>query len=228
MTYSKGYIHKRGVFFSVSKNITIRLIIAVLAQILAAFGIALLIKAGIGLGPIDAFNTAMSQLTGLTVGTMAIIVNVICVFGQIAIWRGKLAKIQYLQFPVAFLFGSMIDFFLIYVLTFDLNSYFTSLIVFILGLIIMSIGIGAINTSNVIFSPIEGFCQAIVDVTGFKFVNCRWGADIVLILLTVVCIVIGADNVLREGTIAVMLFFSPILNFCMNQQIKLFNKFNLI
>lgn len=210
------------------KNKLIRLLIAVLAQITAALGIALLIKAGIGLGPVDAFNTSSSQLVNITIGTMTIFFNIFFVFGQIVVWRKDFLPIQYLQIPVTFLFGGMIDFFLIQVLTFELNSYIISWLIFLLGIIIMSFSIGAINTSRVIYSPLEGFCQALASVTKYNFVHYRWGADIVLIILSFIFVMMGADNVLREGTVAMMLMFSPILNFFMEQQISWFHKAGII
>lgn len=212
----------------VRKNIFIRLLIAVIGQITAALGIALLIKAGIGLGPVDAFNTASSQLIFLTVGTMTILFNFVCVIGQIVIWRKNLAPIQYLQFPVAILFGAMIDFFLIYVLTFDTQSYLFSWVVFIMGILVLTFSLGAINSIQVIFSPLEGFCQALASITRFEFVQYRWAADVILIILAFIFMLIGADSVLREGTIAMMVFFSPLLNFFMKKQTLWFQNIGLI
>lgn len=212
----------------VKKSIWIRLIIAVLAQVILAIGIALLIKAGIGLGPVDAFNASLSQLTDITVGTMSILFNTFFIIGQIFVWRKNFTPIQYLQIPETVILGGMIDFFLIYVLTFEISSYLISVIIFGLGLIIMSFSVGAINTSQVIYSPLEGFCLALESVTSFKFVQYRWGADILFIICSFLFVSMGADNVLREGTIAVMLLFSPILNYFMERQIAWFNKAGLI
>lgn len=212
----------------VKKSMWIRLIIGVLAQIILAMGIALLIKAGIGLGPVDAFNASLSQLTNITVGTMSILFNTFFIIGQIFVWRKNFTPIQYLQIPVTFLLGGMIDFFLIYVLTFEISSYLISVVIFGLGLIIMSFSVGVINTSQVIYSPLEGFCLALESVTSLKFVQYRWSADILFIICSFLFVLMGADNVLREGTIAVMLLFSPILNYFMEQQIVWFNKAGLI
>ena len=75
-----------------------------------AFGVAFSIKAGLGTSPISSLPYVLSLLTPLTVGTATIAMHVVLICLQILLLRRRYDPIQFMQLPVALIFGVMTDF----------------------------------------------------------------------------------------------------------------------
>lgn len=77
----------------------------ILLTILAGMELALLVKMNVGVAPWDAMALSFSFLTGIKMGTIAIICNYLCVLGQIILLKKEFKKINFLQIPISMLLG---------------------------------------------------------------------------------------------------------------------------
>lgn len=188
-------------------------IIMLMLIILTGMGIATLIKAGVGLGPWDALNATFSNLTGIKVGTVNIILNLICFTGQIILLNKKFKWINILQIPNVLLLGYSINFFYDVVFkNINIDNYFINLIVFIIATIFIAGTIGGIVVLGLPAFSLEGFCDAISQKTNIQFHKIRFSADVFSITVSALCTLLFSLNwTLREATIIALLTFSPLM-----------------
>mgnify|MGYP003442760040 CR=1 FL=1 len=95
---------------------TKRVILLILFAIIVATGAAISLKAAIGVGAWDALNQTISFMTGIKVGTCVIILNILCLLGQVLILKKKFRVILWLHVSLYLLFGFLYNYyFLIFV-----------------------------------------------------------------------------------------------------------------
>ncbi|WP_300297525.1 YitT family protein [uncultured Intestinimonas sp.] len=74
-----------------------------------AFGVAFSIKAALGTSPISSVPYVAGVVSGLSVGTTTVFVNVLLVALQILVLRRRFELFKLLQIPAVVVFGVMID-----------------------------------------------------------------------------------------------------------------------
>ena len=189
----------------------------ILLTILAGMELALLVKMNVGVGPWDAMALSFSFLTGIKMGTIAIICNYLCVLGQLILLKKEFKKINFLQIPISMLLGYSINFFVYVVFK---NMAFNNYIFRI--------------TTNVIVLglptfALEGFCSAIHAKTGIPFAKFRQWIDFFCVgLVVILTLVFPIEWSLREGTIISMILFGPLLGIFMPRIEKLYEKWDLV
>ena len=134
----------------------------ILLTILAGMELALLVKMNVGVGPWDAMALSFSFLTGIKMGTIAIICNFLCVLGQIILLKREFKKINLLQMPVSMLLGYSINFF-VYVVFKNMafSNYIFRITTNIIVLVSVAFTMGAIVVLGLPTFALEGFCSAI-------------------------------------------------------------------
>lgn len=185
-----------------------RLLILLLLIVLSGFGIALTIKADIGIGSVNALSLTFSYISPLSVGTWVMLVNCSAVIVQVILKGLKWPLLA--QFALVFLLGKVIDFFHYLVLS-DLNweSYWISILVFLLGNTICAIGIGLILHLDMVVFPVEGACQLLANRYDVSFFKIRFSLDFLVIVLTLcVTYLYQLPLTIREGTILSFILFS--------------------
>lgn len=205
-------------------------LVLILLIMLTGIGTAFSLKAAVGVGAWDALIQSLSFLGALRVGTVGMILNIICIIGQILFLRKDFKWINLLQVPVSILLGSVINYFLYEVLGgFIIENYMIRLLMLVLSFIYLSIIVGAIMTLDLVTFPLEGFCMAIAKKTNISFGKIRQAADILSIgaamLLT---LILSFPLTVREGTIIAMLILGPSMSFFMPKIQLLFQKWQLV
>lgn len=207
-----------------------KIIILTILVCFVSAGVALTLKAEIGVGAIDALTAAISGITDVSIGTVGMVLNFICIFAQIIILRGNFRKIQLLQFPISILFGVVIDFMLYEVFSMlTLNSYVMQLLTLLLGYAIIAFSIAGVMVMDLISFPIEGVSMAISDTINKKFHIIRQLADVLSVTITLILIfTFNQPLLVREGTIIGVIIFGPLLGIFMKVLKPLFKKLDLI
>ncbi|NLC64773.1 MAG: hypothetical protein GX753_03800, partial [Erysipelothrix sp.] len=59
----------------------------VVSVMITGLGAAMSLKAGIGVGPWDALAQSLSYITLIKVGTVGMILNILCIFGQMILQK---------------------------------------------------------------------------------------------------------------------------------------------
>lgn len=193
----------------------------VLGFIIVGIGFAFTLKANVGVGAWDALSASLYSLSGIEVGTVGMILNIGCVFGQMIILKKDFKLIQLLQIPLSVLLGLVINYVLYEILVFPFDSFIGGIVMYIVSTEVCVIGVALIMVLDEVTFALEGFCDALTKVIPFQFPVVRQFADIVsfgiIVILTLVTQIPWSIGI---GTIIGMVIFGPSLGVFM----KLFQK----
>lgn len=193
----------------------------VLGFIIVGIGFAFTLKANVGVGAWDALSASLYSLSGIEVGTVGMILNIGCVFGQMIILKKDFKVIQLLQIPLSVLLGLVINYVLYEILVFPFDSFIGGIVMYIVSTEVCVIGVSLIMVLDEVTFALEGFCDALTKVIPFQFPVVRQFADIVsfgiIIILTLVTQIPWSIGI---GTIIGIVIFGPSLGVFM----KLFQK----
>lgn len=122
--------------------------------------------------------------------------------------------LQLLQFGMAFLLGSLVNFFYYDVLSqLAVPAYSLSIVFLLIGNGINAAAVALILSLNIVTFPVGGLVLAVSQVTNSAYGKCRQGLDGICILIILI-LVFGfhGEMTLREGTIVSMLMFGPLVD----------------
>ena len=103
--------------------------------IVAATGVALGLKAAVGVGAWDAFSQATSMVTGIKVGTFSMMMNISCVLVQVVVLKKDFKMISFLQIFMAILLGFFVNIVFYEVLAnVIINSYLINMAIYMSSL----------------------------------------------------------------------------------------------
>ena len=189
------------------------MLLVIVAVIITAIGASITVKANVG--AYEALNMSINQLSGIKIGTLAIILNITCVGIQWLLMKKDFSLRQLFQIPVTLILGQVMNLMLYTVFSgLTIDQYWVKIAMVILGGIIAAIGVGSMMALNYISMPLEGACMAFSNRFGFNFGKVRQIVDVLLIAAALL-IAFSTDTAItvREGTIISMLFFPPSMNF---------------
>lgn len=172
-------------------------------------GVALMMKADVGLGAFDAMNSSLSNITHIKVGTMTTYTNMLIFLLQILILRKEFKKTQFLQVLLIFMLGEIINIFYYQIFRFEVSGYILKIMTFILGSLITSFGVAVLVNLDIVATPAEGLSTAIAKKSKFNFSQIRFALDVIVITFTlVITILFSLPMLLREGTIIGAIVFN--------------------
>ena len=189
--------------------------LTILGIILVYSSVAVALKAGIGVLPVDAAITSVALLIGMKVGTFSMLFHGSFFLGQIAIEKKNFRKTELLQLLYITLGGSVLNFFLYVVLkNVSFSFYPLRLIVCILAFAVSAFGCTLVLETHLMRTPMEGCIQLIAERMGTTMGKLRQRIDIVLVIVSVaITLIFGVEWTLREGTIIAALLFGPMMDF---------------
>ncbi len=207
------------------KNILQKYIIIICGFIIVGIGFAFTLKANVGVGAWDALSASLNSLTKIEVGTLGMILNIACVFGQIVILRKDFKWIQILQIPLSVLLGIVINFVLYDILIFPFDSFIGGIIMYIVFTEVCVIGVALIMVLDEVTFALEGFCDALTRIIPFPFHVIRQFADILsFVVIVILTIFTNIPWSIGIGTIIGMIIFGPSLGMFMKLFQKIFIK----
>ncbi|MFL2121876.1 YitT family protein [Marinilactibacillus psychrotolerans] len=192
-----------------------RFSIMLISMVFVAFAASLTIKAAIGLAAWDAIAQSISHISTIQVGTIGMILNISCVIGQMILLKRAFPPRQLLQIPISILLGTLINYFYYtFFASLNLNNYFFTLVIFLIGTVLASFAVSTVMVLNIITFPLEGFCMALAKKTNYRFAFIRQMVDILAILSTLILTFsLDVPMTAREGTVIGMLIFAPLMGF---------------
>ena len=194
----------------------VKKILKTIVGIIIIYGsVAVAIKAGIGVLPVDAAIATIAAVIGMKVGTFSMLFHGSFFVGQILIEKKQFRKTEFLQILYIVLGGTVLHFILYVILKdFSLTSYPIRFLVCVLAFIVSAFGCTMVLETHLMRTPMEGCIQLIAERIGTTMGALRQKIDIVLVLLSVVLtLIFRTEWTLREGTIVAVLLFGPAMDF---------------
>lgn len=187
----------------------------VIGLIVLALGISMTIKGyRLGVGPWDVFHIGLQQNLGLTIGSWSIISGLVIVvvtayylkkWPQLGTWLNMV------------LLGLFIDFFN-WIIP-DFESLSAQTIIFVLGVIVMSYGVGLYVSPNMGAGPRDSLMLIFVEKFGISIKVVRTAIEVIVAILG--WILGGPVGV---GTVVIALFIGQFVHFTLPQSRKLLMK----
>ena len=167
-----------------------------------ALGIALSVKANLGISPVSCIPYVFSLSTPLTLGMATILFNILLILFQVGLLRRAYQPIQLLQLPMVIIFGFFIDFALLAVSSLVLHSYLVRFAVCLLSCLVMGFGVFLEIKANGTFLPGEGVALAVAKTLKIDFGRAKIGADSSMVMAGLVSSLLLMGNIygIREGT----------------------------
>ena len=189
------------------KNAAFQILLLLFLTCGTAFSQTLALKANIGVCACwDAVGLNVYEICGLKVGTLSMILHILCVLVQLAIQRREFQVRKIFQIPYVVVFGMFLNFFYYDMLTFELHSYGMKLLFVGLGLFL-----GPLLLLNLVTIPSEAMCIVISGKYEIDYAKVRISLDALCIIVSLILSVSGGVSIkVREGTIIGMLMLGPL------------------
>jgi uncharacterized membrane protein YczE len=189
---------------------------SILSFLFFGFGISLQLKAAIGQSVINALAVTLSDTIQLKVGTILNVINSLFFVAYLLLRRSRLNYKDAIQVIATITNGVVINFFLYNVLSiFTIENYFYRVMLYIIGLGIASISLGAVLAIGIIKFPLESLCLTISEVFKKKFTAVRMSFDIIFLIATLVITLLAHTPLqIREGTVISIFLLSTLLGIC--------------
>lgn len=154
----------------------------VIGVLVMSFGVAMSVRANIGVAPGSMIPYAASVLSPLTYGQCTSIFHVLCMLLQLAITR-KISLQLALQFPMAYVVGLILDIFC-KLLDFGINDMWFRVVFLIAGMVIFSLGIRMMVGANILVAPADGLALALGKKFGWPMSKAKLIFDIIVTIFT--------------------------------------------
>lgn len=149
-------------------------------------GIALVVKSNLGISVAMSFPYVLSLgLTKLTLGQWSYIVQGLSLVVLFFIVK-KLTVKHLMSFIVAFLFGLTLDMFNRLLVPFQVVTIMERTMVFVLGSIVISIGVAAFVKSNYPIMPFDTFVKEVSIEKNIKYSKFKTGFDLVCLTTSLI------------------------------------------
>ncbi len=182
---------------------------------IAAMGVALSTKAGLGTSPVASVPYSISLLNhALSFGWWLNLWSVLQILVQVVLLRGKCNPVEIIiQTVLAFVYGYMTDFSCMLIDGIQADTYALQFGVMMLSCLVLGLGIWIQFKGGVAMLPGEAMNRAISEVTGKRYENIKIFFDVLYIAAAVVIcfIFIGKPEGVREGSIIAALLIGNII-----------------
>jgi uncharacterized membrane protein YczE len=211
-------------------TVILKFIVVTIGIITTAIGATLGLKAAIGVSAFDALSQSASTVLDVKIGTFTMILNISCVLVQLLLLKKDFKLNHALQVFVSILLGFVVNFMFYDVFSkLTINSYFTSMFLFILSVIICAIGVSMIMALNFVSFPLESCCMVVANKLNKKFGSIRQLVDVICIIIAISIALAFKNRItVREGTIIGMLVYGPMIDLFINLMKPGLRKLNLV
>lgn len=187
-----------------------RITVFLVGIVILTLGVALTIKANLGVGTWDSVNVGLSHKFKLSVGTFAFIIGIIMTILAGILRNGKF---NFYTLGTAFVLGGCTDFWLSIINRLSLSdSYTNKIIYFILGIFILSLGLAIYLTPNLAPNSLDDCMMAFKDKFKLSVGMAKLITDGVGIIFAFL-----VKGPIGFGTIVIILSVAPLVNIFFNK-----------
>ena len=187
-----------------------RIILFIVGIMILTLGVALTVKADLGVGTWDSVNVGLSNRFGLSVGTFSFIIAIIMTIIAAVLRNGKF---NLYTLGTAFVLSSFTDFWLFVVNKLPLgDSYINRVVYFLLGILILSMGLAIYLTPNLAPNSLDDCMMAFRNKFNLSVGMAKLITDGVGIIFA---ILVGGP--IGLGTIVIIISVAPLVNIFFNR-----------
>jgi len=188
-------------------------LIEIIGVLILSIGGSGIMKIGLGNSAYDAFSMSISLFSHIEVGTVATIINLSCVLVQMILLRKEYKPLYLLQILVSIVIGLVVNLFYYHIFACLVpHTYLESLIYFLFFVVINIIGVSFMVASSMIGLALESTCLVVAKKFHLKFTSIRFTIDIFFFCAVFLFWYFAKIPLtLREGTVILMLLFSPLV-----------------
>lgn len=199
---------------------TKRLILFLLAQILMTFGIALYLRAEIGVGPWDVLHNNLFEFYALSFGTWVFIVGIITILISQIFYKNIR---NLLAIITGLIQGQFIDFWLDYVLNFELSALAIRIPIFLFSLVLLGSGISLLVHTKYPPTPPDILMLSIKQKFKLNYLKAKTLTELSAFLVAIIIGIINSNpfNNIGIGTLFTILFIGSIVEVSAKLWIKI-------
>lgn len=168
-----------------------------------ALGVALSVRANLGISPISCPPYVLSLVLPLTMGELTILMNVLIVAMQVVLLGRDFPPVQLLQVLVVVVFGYLIDGAMWLTEGLEASCYTVQLAFCLSGCLLLGFGVFSLVKAHMVPLAGEGLNLAISRRFGIRFASVKVGTDCALLLTGALCALtmMGQLAGIREGSL---------------------------
>jgi len=192
-----------------------RVVLCLLGNFVLAFGVAMAVKADLGITPVNSIAFVLSRVFSLDHGLMTGVIYAGYVLLQLALLRSEFRVNNLLQAGAAIMFGWFV-FLCNHILAFQVPYFYPVRLLFLLsGVIIIGLGIMLYLRAAILPQPAEGLILAIQKKTGWKLHNIKVAFDSSVVIIAAIISFVAIKKIIgiREGTLISMIGIGKCLGF---------------
>ena len=180
-----------------------RYLIFLMGLFVNSLGVSLITKANLGTSPISSIPYVLSLNFPFTLGNFTIFFSIFLIVLQLIILRKNFKGEHILQIPVSIMFGYFIDLTMILFSWVNPEAYIMKIVYFLIGCLILGVGVYMEVLADVVMLPGESFVRAIVLTWKTNFGTTKICFDISMSVIAAVFSFIFAGSLagVREGTV---------------------------
>lgn len=196
-------------------NYVRRLLLYFLGLFIIAVGINLAVKSALGISPVSALTVPLSQISGISLGTVTVIVYAFFVLLQIIILGRQFRAKLLLQSPFSIAFGLFLNYTSSLFDWINLANYLQQMIMLLLSIVVCSIGAALYITMDIVPNAPEGLTLAICKRFDIPFSQVKLISDCIFVSVGIaLCLLfLGKVTAIREGTVIAALLTGKMIGF---------------
>lgn len=196
-------------------NFMKRVLIFIVGLFIMAFGVAISVKANIGVSPISCVPYIYSLNFSLSIGEFTIILNTLFILIQISILRKEYKIIQLVQLPAIIVFGYCIDITMFLLGNSHPTNYFVQLILCLFACVVLAFGIFLVIKTRLTYLPLEGLVLVISQTFQKEFGKIKISMDSLMVVIGFFSSFIFLHELvgIREGSIIAALSIGALIKF---------------
>ena len=202
-------------FDQTAPNMVLRIVLMLVGVSSVAAGIAISRHTDLGISAISCIPGVLNYATGLSLGTITFVFNVLLALLQVALLRRKYKPLQLLCIPFLAYFSAAIDFFVDVFAILPMPNYAVRLLFSVISCVFIAFGVWLQKKAALIMLPGDGAVQTISAVFHTDFGKTKICFDVTCITCGAVISLISMGGLygVREGTIIAALIVGIIVRF---------------
>lgn len=167
-------------------------------------GIALTIRASVGISPISSLTRVMTQVyPPLSQGTYSFLLNFVMFLGEFIVLPKDFRLKNFAQLIPAMISGVFLDVNLMMFQSLSLENYILRLLLLVFGCAVLALGLYFMIEADLILMPADAFNSVLVKRTHMKWGNVKSLVDCSLLVISALIglVFLGKIMYIREGTL---------------------------